>query len=140
MTKSGNPHKTDFTADAKGERALPQSRVTRLPISSQDVVNMELANLGKTIRMLRENRHLSQTALGEEAALHRTYICDVERGARNVTFLSLIKLANGLGTTVSEITQHACSQMPRSSEGQKASDSAPQAAPTRTIAKAKPTL
>jgi transcriptional regulator with XRE-family HTH domain len=66
-------------------------------------MNQELAALGNAIRQIRKARKISQLDLGEECGLHRTYICDVERGARNITFLSLRKLAKALGLTVSEI-------------------------------------
>ena len=64
----------------------------------------ELEHLGNNIRQLRRIRNLSQETLSELCGLHRTYICDVERGMRNVTVGSLLRLANGLQTSVSELT------------------------------------
>jgi transcriptional regulator with XRE-family HTH domain len=61
--------------------------------------------LGQNIRNIRRARGISQDDLGGLANLHRTYICDVERGARNVSIGSLISLARALGTTVSELTK-----------------------------------
>jgi DNA-binding XRE family transcriptional regulator len=66
----------------------------------------ELTTLGKTIRRLRRDRDLSQEAFAESCNLHRTYICDVERGARNVTVSTLLKIASALRITVSELTQN----------------------------------
>jgi transcriptional regulator with XRE-family HTH domain len=70
-------------------------------------MNKELTALGGAIRRARKTRNISQMNLGEICGLHRTYICDVERGARNVTFLSLMKLARALGATVSDIIRDA---------------------------------
>ncbi len=69
-------------------------------------MNAELSMLGENIRIRRRNLRISQEKLAESCGLHRTYVCDIERGARNVSFGSLLKLAHGLGTTVSELTQH----------------------------------
>ena len=69
-------------------------------------MNTELAILGKNVRRFRQNREISQEALANECGLHRTYVSDVERGARNVSFYSLLKLARGLGTTISELTRN----------------------------------
>jgi transcriptional regulator with XRE-family HTH domain len=65
----------------------------------------ELIVLGKNIREARRSLGYSQEKLADMAHLHRTYICDIERGARNVTVVSLLKLAQSLGTTVSELTR-----------------------------------
>jgi transcriptional regulator with XRE-family HTH domain len=70
-------------------------------------MNEELAALGDAIRRIRKSRKISQMAVGELCGLHRTYICDIERGNRNMTFLSLAKVARALGTTTSEIIRHA---------------------------------
>jgi transcriptional regulator with XRE-family HTH domain len=70
-------------------------------------MNEELAALGSAVRRFRHARSISQEALGGLSDLHRTYICDIERGARNVSFLSLMKLARALGVTVSEIIRDA---------------------------------
>ena len=69
-------------------------------------MKMKLQILGRNIRRARYNLKLSQEAMAEKCDLHRTYICDIERGARNVTVGSLIKIAQGLRTTVSELTRN----------------------------------
>jgi transcriptional regulator with XRE-family HTH domain len=66
----------------------------------------EFTTLGKTIRRFRHGRKLSQEAFAESCGLHRTYICDVERGVRNVTIGTLLKIADALCITVSELTQN----------------------------------
>ena len=49
------------------------------------------------MRSLRKSQAISQEELAGRAGLHRTYVCDIERGARNVSLKSIEKLANALG-------------------------------------------
>jgi two-component system response regulator len=51
---------------------------------------------GTAVRKWREKLHVSQEVLAKRAGLHRTYICDVERGARNVSLKNVQKLADAL--------------------------------------------
>jgi transcriptional regulator with XRE-family HTH domain len=60
--------------------------------------------LGDAIRQRRRGLNLSQDELAHRSGLHRTYLSDVERGRRNISFLSLVAIASGLGVTVSELT------------------------------------
>ena len=53
------------------------------------------------MRVRREELGLSQEALGYKAKMHRTYVSDVERGARNPTVRVIWKLANALDTSPS---------------------------------------
>jgi transcriptional regulator with XRE-family HTH domain len=46
---------------------------------------------------------ISQEELGKRADLHRTYICDVERGARNLSLSTLERIADALGIPAWEI-------------------------------------
>lgn len=55
------------------------------------------SRLGKNVRRLREAKGWSQEAYAEEAGIHRTYVSDIERGARNPTILIVEKLAKLLG-------------------------------------------
>ena len=59
--------------------------------------------LGKNVRRLREEKGLSQEAFAHEAGIHRTYVSDIERGARNPTILIVEKLAKRLGATAAEL-------------------------------------
>ena len=57
-----------------------------------------LKALGESVRAAREAMDLSQEDLGFEADLDRTYISGIERGVRNPTVTSLLRIARALGT------------------------------------------
>lgn len=55
---------------------------------------------------IREKRHaldLSQEELAARCRLHRTYLADVERGERNPSLVSIVRIASGLGVPPSEL-------------------------------------
>jgi CheY-like chemotaxis protein len=52
---------------------------------------------------LRNSRGFSQETLAELANLHRTYISDVERGARNLSLESITRLAQALDVSVAAL-------------------------------------
>lgn len=62
-----------------------------------------LNNLGQIIREKRESLGLTQIEVAENAGLDRNYIGMVERGERNPSYLSLIKIAKGLNMTVDQL-------------------------------------
>jgi CheY-like chemotaxis protein/DNA-binding XRE family transcriptional regulator len=51
---------------------------------------------GASVKFWRNRLGLSQEALAERSNMHRTYICDVERGARNVSLETIERLAQAL--------------------------------------------
>ncbi|MDP9412791.1 MAG: helix-turn-helix domain-containing protein [Pseudomonadota bacterium] len=53
--------------------------------------------LGSNVRRLREAKGWSQEVFADEAGIHRTYVSDIERGARNPTISVVEKLARPLG-------------------------------------------
>jgi transcriptional regulator with XRE-family HTH domain len=59
--------------------------------------------LGRNIRYLRRELGLSQEALADDAGIHRTYVSDVERGARNPTITVVDRLARALKVTAGEL-------------------------------------
>lgn len=63
----------------------------------------------------RESLGLSQEELAQRAGLHRTYVSDIERGARNPSLKTLCRLAEGLGITTAQLIKEAESSIP--SEG-----------------------
>lgn len=62
-----------------------------------------LEALGNEIKCLRLQKGLSQDGLAYLTELHRTYISNVENGSRNLSILNLIKIANALKVTPSEL-------------------------------------
>jgi two-component system, response regulator len=67
---------------------------------------------GTSVRTWRGRLGISQEELAGRAGLHRTYICDVERGARNVTLKSIEKLAQALEISVSTLLAYAREPLP----------------------------
>lgn len=62
-----------------------------------------LRTLGLRIRDLRSHRGFSQEAFADIAGVHRTYMGHLERGEKNLSFLSMLKVANALGISLSEL-------------------------------------
>lgn len=52
--------------------------------------------VGIRIRQLREQKGLSQEELGHRAGVDRTYVSSCERGRRNVSLLTLYRIAAAL--------------------------------------------
>jgi CheY-like chemotaxis protein len=65
------------------------------------------ALLGAAIKSERSVLGISQEELAERAGLHRTYVSDVERGARNPSIRSVEKLARALQISVSKLFEQA---------------------------------
>ncbi len=62
-----------------------------------------LKALGLAIRNRRLDLRLSQQELGDLADLHRTHVTDIEGGLRNLSFLTLLRVATGLSCSLSEL-------------------------------------
>jgi transcriptional regulator with XRE-family HTH domain len=60
--------------------------------------SIELGQFGQNIRQARKRLGLSQEQLADRCGLHRTYVGDVERGARNLGLLNVIRIARAIGT------------------------------------------
>jgi transcriptional regulator with XRE-family HTH domain len=58
---------------------------------------------GDAVRARREGLGLTQEELAERAGIHRTYLSDVERGARNVSLVNIERLAEALALTMAEL-------------------------------------
>ncbi|MHB8828804.1 MAG: helix-turn-helix domain-containing protein [Syntrophales bacterium] len=59
--------------------------------------------IGERIRQLRKEKGLSQEKLGYESELHCTHIGSIERGQKNWSIDTLIKIAKGLNVEVVDL-------------------------------------
>jgi len=59
--------------------------------------------IGSRIRVLREQRGLTQDELGALANMHRAYIGHIERGEKNITVDSLERIAEALKVSVKDL-------------------------------------
>jgi two-component system response regulator len=62
-----------------------------------------LTDFGSFVREERKKLGLSQEELADRSGLHRTYITDVERGVRNMTFESALKLTRALDLAIDQM-------------------------------------
>ena len=69
--------------------------------------DLQVRAFGAAVRARREQLGLSQEALSYKAKMHRTYVSDVERAARNPTVRVIWKLADALGTQPSALFRAA---------------------------------
>ena len=57
----------------------------------------------RNLRELRGEKGWSQEDYADRAGIHRTYVSDIERGARNSTITIVEKLARPLGVTAGKL-------------------------------------
>jgi transcriptional regulator with XRE-family HTH domain len=62
-----------------------------------------LKAVGDTVRAARVKRSLSQEKLAALASLDRTYVSSLERGRRNVSLLTLDRIAVALGIPLASL-------------------------------------
>jgi transcriptional regulator with XRE-family HTH domain len=61
-------------------------------------------HLGHAVKQLRAAREFTQEELSRRTGLHPTYLSDIERGARNPSFITLVRLVAGLDASLTELT------------------------------------
>jgi transcriptional regulator with XRE-family HTH domain len=63
----------------------------------------ELVAFGQRLVELRNAAGMTQEGLAHAAGLHWTYIGQIERGERNLSYKNVLKLARGLGISMQEL-------------------------------------
>jgi transcriptional regulator with XRE-family HTH domain len=58
---------------------------------------------GFAVKVRREELKLTQEDLADKAGIHRTYLSDVERGARNLSLINIERLAHALTLSMYEL-------------------------------------
>jgi len=62
-----------------------------------------LVHLGNRVRELRTGRKWSQEEFAHVSGLHRTYVGQIERGEKNISFDNLSRVAGALGMNLSAL-------------------------------------
>ena len=75
-----------------------------MPIASpRHTYEPSLVALGQAIRAARLERGVSQEELAARAAIDRSYMSSIERGAQNPGIVSLLRVVNALEMTATEL-------------------------------------
>lgn len=64
-------------------------------------------NLGIVIRAKRESLGYSQDSFADVIGMHRAYYASIERGERNLTLGTLVRVARGLGVRPAKLLDQA---------------------------------
>ena len=81
----------------------PEQSPVRSKGKKKSAKDPELVALGRRLFKLREQVGLTQESLAHAAGLHWTYVGQIERGERNLTYRNILKLARGLGVDPSDL-------------------------------------
>ncbi|WP_092950576.1 helix-turn-helix domain-containing protein [Paracidovorax konjaci] len=75
-----------------------------MPIASPRHANEPaLIALGAAIRSARKSRGISQEELAHRAAIDRSYMSSIERGAQNPGIVSLLRISTSMQMTAAEL-------------------------------------
>jgi len=66
-----------------------------------------IVKFGQVVRKHRQIKGLSQEELADLAALHRTYISEIERGLKAVSLASLLRIAQALNVPAHMLMREA---------------------------------
>jgi transcriptional regulator with XRE-family HTH domain len=73
-----------------------------------------LLALGQVILKRRTRARMSQQELADLSEVHRPYISDIERGQRNLTLTTMIRISNALKVSLSTLFKEAEAGMGKS--------------------------
>ncbi len=76
-------------------------------VNNSDEYENLVLSLCEVIRDCRKKRNLSQSELSRRSGLHRSYIGDLERGARNLSVKNMFRLAVALDISATELVKMA---------------------------------
>lgn len=68
-----------------------------------------LLRFGQQVRRLRQCMSISQEELASRAGVHRTYIGMIERGEKNITIVSMTKIAHALNIEAYDLLKESTS-------------------------------
>jgi transcriptional regulator with XRE-family HTH domain len=88
-----------YLSDGYRQHCRPKER----PFSTLAGVDGPLKQLGQRIRDLRKERGWSQERFADVCGVHRTYMGHLERGEKNVSFNTLVRLSEALGISLPEL-------------------------------------
>lgn len=89
---------------AYGITVIATSRLIVVYMDANDLPPVAIReNIGRRISLLREARGLSPHAFSQMLGMDRSYLIDIERGRRNVSFNYLARIAMGLHISLSEL-------------------------------------
>lgn len=72
--------------------------------SNNDICNMKIQEkFGLVLKELRTHKKISQEQLALNADIDRTYVGDIEKGNRNISIVTIEKLANYFQISISEL-------------------------------------
>lgn len=84
----------------------PTREPSAKPGNSPKSKDAELVDFGQRVRTLRTGAGLTQESLADAADLHWSYVGQIERGERNLTYKNFLRLARGLGVDPAKLMPH----------------------------------
>ena len=76
-----------------------------LSATMAEPISTAARELGGRVRARREELSLSQEAMAHQIGIHWTFLGQIERGQRNLSFHNLLKLAHGLGLDAGDLVR-----------------------------------
>jgi transcriptional regulator with XRE-family HTH domain len=77
----------------------------------------DAAAMGLAIRLFRVEQHISQVRLSEITGFAQSWISNIERGQRDPSWANVVRLAEGLNLTLTELVEGAESLVERCGRG-----------------------
>jgi transcriptional regulator with XRE-family HTH domain len=74
-----------------------------VPIQENTHIDSLQRSLGRRIRELRSKQGWTQEQFAEHCGVHRTYMGHVERGEKNVSLSTVLRVSNALGIRISAL-------------------------------------
>ncbi|MEO0487639.1 MAG: helix-turn-helix transcriptional regulator [Pseudomonadota bacterium] len=74
-------------------------------MKSTPEIDQYVRRFGQRVRFIREQKGLSQEELAARAKVHRTYIGMIERGEKNATIVTIVKLSLALEVKAIELVK-----------------------------------